>query len=174
MKNIKIYLSALALGFFILSCNNSKETPMQTESHQHEDHAHGSEHHDHESEEHSGHDSEHSDHASSEEISLNNGEKWAVNAEMKPFVNESEKMVNDFLSHHQKDYQKLAQEITAKNDQLIKSCTMNGKSHEELHKWLAPHLKLVEQLSKEKDPVQAENIVHELENSYKTYHHYFQ
>ena len=64
-------------------------------------------------------------------------------------------------------------EIIIKNDELINSCTMDGKSHDELHKWLAPHLELVEKLGAS-DDAEAKELVSKLADSYKTYHEYFQ
>ena len=51
---------------------------------------------------------------------------------------------------------------------------MEGKSHEELHRWLHPHLELVKELSGVEDEAQGENIVRRLDASYKLYSEYFQ
>jgi hypothetical protein len=51
---------------------------------------------------------------------------------------------------------------------------MDGKSHEELHKWLAPQLELVEELRKENNAEKEKELVHKLVDSYKIYHQYFQ
>ncbi|MBK8041708.1 MAG: hypothetical protein IPK21_03040 [Haliscomenobacter sp.] len=108
------------------------------------------------------------------ELSLNNGQKWVVNAEMKPHLEQSERILNDYLTQKGADYEKLAADLKVQNDQLIKSCTMKGKSHDVLHQWLHPHMALIENLSEEKDPKQAASIVEELEQSFKTYQNYFQ
>ncbi len=110
----------------------------------------------------------------SEIIELNNGKKWAVNKEMKPFIAKGEALVNDYLKKNLSDYHILAKEIKEQNDILIESCTMDGKSHEELHKWLHPHLELVENLEKETDANKAKDIILKLEKSYKEYSRYFQ
>lgn len=106
-------------------------------------------------------------------IELDNGTKWLVNAEMKPFVISGEKLVNDFITKQGTTYMELAKNLTEQNDGLVKSCTMKGKSHDELHKWLHPHLELVEELSKTKDGTQAKAIVEKLKISYHTYTEYF-
>lgn len=108
------------------------------------------------------------------ELSLNNGQKWVVNAEMKPHLEQSERILNDYLTQKGADYEKLAADLKVQNDQLIKSCTMKGKSHDVLHQWLHPHMALIENLSEEKDPKQAASIVGELKQSFKTYQNYFQ
>lgn len=106
-------------------------------------------------------------------VQLNHGEKWAVNNEMKPFVLEGENLVNTYMQTKQTDYKQLANQLKAQNSMLVKSCTMTGKSHEELHKWLHPHLELVKKLEKENEDQKAEEIVVELQQSYQTYHQYF-
>ena len=111
---------------------------------------------------------------SSEAIELNNGEKWVVNDEMKPFVGKGEELVNTYIQNRQSDYKTLAGQLKDQNSQLIKSCTMDGKSHEELHKWLHPHLKLVEKLEKLNEATEADELVNQLEKSYENYHNYFQ
>jgi len=50
---------------------------------------------------------------------------------------------------------------------------MKGKSHDELHKWLYPHLELVKELDNETDTVKAKEIVVKLQNSYQQYQIYF-
>ncbi|MOA59843.1 hypothetical protein D3C78_1845640 [compost metagenome] len=51
---------------------------------------------------------------------------------------------------------------------------MSGKSHDELHKWLHPHLELVTKLEKAENEKDSNAIISQLLESYKTYHEYFQ
>ena len=108
------------------------------------------------------------------DIELNNGEKWEVNDEMKPHIEKGNAILDEFISQNSEYYQKLAENLTTQNNQLIKSCTMKGESHDELHKWLHPHMKLVEELSSAKDFNNAKKIISKLESSFNTYHNYFQ
>lgn len=107
-------------------------------------------------------------------IELNDGQKWQVNEEMKPFVNHGRRIVQEFIRKKHNNYKDLAAQLEQENSQLIKSCTMEGKSHEELHRWLHPHLELVKELSGVEDEAQGENIVRRLDASYKLYSEYFQ
>ena len=116
---------------------------------------------------------EHVQDTSSETIALNNGEKWKVNEEMKPFIVKSEAVLEAYVKNNGTDYKKLAQDIKDQNSLLIKSCTMEGPSHDELHKWLHPHLELVERLGEIDNPEKAKVMVAELEASYQMYHEYF-
>ncbi|WP_187263584.1 hypothetical protein [Pontibacter beigongshangensis] len=117
---------------------------------------------------------EHHSHENSDQaLELNNGEKWLVNDEMKPFVHKSEQILQDYSAAKATDHVVLAEQLKNENNALIKSCTMTGKSHEELHKWLHPHMELIEALSKEADKEQASMLVSDLKTSFNTYHAYF-
>jgi len=104
-------------------------------------------------------------------IELNNGQKWKVNTEMTPYILEAEQVLMQFNSN---DYKKLAEQLEAKNKGLIKSCTMDGKSHDELHKWLHPHIQLIKALDDPESKEEADKVVDELKSSFQTYHKYFQ
>jgi hypothetical protein len=107
-------------------------------------------------------------------IELNNGARWLVNAEMKPFITESESILNTYISNGSADFKTLAKELADKNSGLIKSCTMDGKSHEELHKWLHPHMALIESLQEAENADTANKIISELKNSFEIYNQHFQ
>jgi len=119
----------------------------------------------------------HSDHSSDHkttDINLNNGAKWKVNEEMKPHIEEAKRILNTYLSQNQSDHQSLAESLKMHNNALIKSCTMTGESHDELHKWLHPHMKLIEQLENTDDSEEAEKIIEQIQESFDTYKNYFE
>lgn len=139
--------------FLFWSCNNSSSKTTTDQ----QDEIHETHHHD----------------ESSQVIELNNGEKWVVNSEMKPFVSKGAELVNVYVQENKADFKELTTQLKEQNNQLIKSCTMKGKSHDELHKWLYPHLELVKELDNETDTVKAKEIVVKLQNSYQQYQIYF-
>lgn len=148
----KIIIIGLS-GLLLWSCNNDAKTEKaetQTEAH-----------------------SAHNDDQNSAVPELNNGEKWVVNDEMKPFVLNGSELVNAYIQEGRTDFKSLAAQLKDQNDQLIKSCTMKGKSHDELHKWLNPHLQMVKQLDEQSDAAKTNEIVLQLQNSYQQYHQYF-
>lgn len=104
-------------------------------------------------------------------IELNDGQKWKVNEEMSPYILEGEKILKDYTGQ---DYEALADELESQNKKLIKSCTMDGKAHDQLHKWLHPHIQLIESLEDAETVTQANTIIEQLKESFKTYHTYFQ
>lgn len=143
----KKYLIWILPAAFMFACNNQA-------SHQHgeTEHVHAKE---------------------ATEISLNSGEKWLVNAEMKPFVLESETAVQRYEAG-EFEYHQLAAMLEENNNSLISSCTMEGVSHEELHKWLHPHLEMTKELKEAKSQEEADAAVEQLRVSFETYHEYFQ
>ncbi|MGB3116676.1 MAG: hypothetical protein WBB11_10650 [Ferruginibacter sp.] len=144
----------LAISSFVLwSCNNSSEKAKSNQETKQEEHQHDE---------------------TSEAVELNIGKKWIVNDEMKPFVAKGEGLVTTYLQSSHTNYNELAQQLKEQNNQLIKSCTMKGKSHDELHKWLHPHLELVEALGKSTNENEAKGIVLKLQKSNEAYHQYFE
>ncbi len=107
-------------------------------------------------------------------IELNGGQKWIVNEEMKPYINKAKSLTNDYLQNKSTDYVTLAQQLKKQNDQLIKSCTMDGKAHDELHKWLHPHMILVSHLEKAETAAKADAIVLSIKDSFETFERYFE
>jgi glycine cleavage system protein P-like pyridoxal-binding family len=105
-------------------------------------------------------------------LQLNKGEKWSVNQEMMPHIQASEELLK---AHTPKaNHQVLAASLKEKNDALIGSCTMKGQSHDQLHKWLIPHLQLVKELNQAETTEKAQEIIKQLSQSFKTFNTYFQ
>lgn len=140
-------------GVLLVSCNsNSEKSTAKQETALHEEHA---------------------DDKNSLDIELNNGEKWLANEEMKPFVFKGADLVTTYLQNDQTDHTTLAKQVSEQNNQLIKSCTMKGKSHDELHKWLNSHVMMTKSLEAEEDSAKAKETVLQLRNSYDVYGQYF-
>lgn len=116
------------------------------------------------------------DHHSSHEhdnLQLNKGKKWKVNAAMKPLITESEILIKDYHSNSYTDFSTLAKQLSNNNNELISRCTMKGQAHDELHKWLMPHIKLVQRLEQTKSTKKANLIIQELRVSFATFNTYF-
>ena len=159
----KILLSALLGLAVVISCEKKQEEKVEqatTEQSATDEHAN------HEAEEKS------DDHAEGVKLELNNGAKWPVNNEMKPFITETESQLNAYKPETG-DYKMLATNLSTSNDNLVKSCTMTGVPHDNLHAWLAPHMKEIEKLKNAEDREHANKIVGELKESMDEYHQYF-
>jgi len=153
MKQITILITVLNL--FLFGCGNtSNENPKeQTETAIHEEHHHNEE---------------------SEAIELNNGEKWKVDANMITHIRNMENDINSFANVEQKDFKSLAEKLQSNIDLLTSNCTMKGKAHDELHKWLLPYIDLVKELSEAKDETEASKQFENIQTSFTTFNQYFQ
>jgi hypothetical protein len=104
-------------------------------------------------------------------LELNQGQKWQVNPEMKPAIAAAEELL---MRANDTNTTALAAGLESYNKQLIASCTMQGKSHDELHKWLHPHMELVQTLLQAKDAEEAQVAIRQLKTSFQTYHMFFE
>ncbi len=149
---IKI-ITTLALSLALFSCNNAekKKTVSETETQ-----LEGEHHHD-----------------ESTEIELNNGQKWKVVDEMMEHIRNMEKDVVSFNGSSLNDYQTLSLKLEKNIELLTSNCTMTGKAHDELHKWLLPYIDLVDELSNTKNKKESAEKYTELKESFKTFNLYF-
>lgn len=146
-------ISVALLSLVLFSCNNtSKETPIAKEESTQE-----SEHH----------------HDESVAIELNNGEKWSVDKDMMVHIRNMEKDVVAFGKNTEKDYVALSKKLLANIDLLTSNCTMTGKAHDELHKWLLPYIDLVGELETAENDTEAAEIFEKVEQSFHTFNEYF-
>ena len=153
MKTLIFFISAISLFLFGCSNTSKEKSKEQTETVTHEEHQHDEE---------------------SEVIELNNGEKWKVDANMITHIRNMEVDVNSFAKVEQKDYKSLSEKLQSNIDLLTSNCTMKGKAHDELHKWLLPYIDLVKELSEAKDEIEASKQFKNIQTSFTTFNLYFQ
>ena len=110
-------------------------------------------------------------------IELNNGAKWKVVPEMMQHIKNMESDVNRFneTQHSDlKDFTQLGKSLQKNIDLLTSNCTMEGKAHDELHKWLLPYIDMVDKLNKSKTKDEASHTFEEIVASFKTLNIYFE
>jgi len=73
-----------------------------------------------------------------------------------------------------KDFTQLGASLQKNIDLLTSNCTMEGKAHDELHKWLLPYIDMVDKLNKSKNNDEALNTLEEIKVSYKSFNIYFE
>lgn len=153
MKKITILIPVI--GLFLFSCGNTsnEKSKEQTETVTQEELHHNAE---------------------IQTIELNNGEKWKVDANMLTHIRNMENDVISFAKVEQKDYKSLTEKLQSNIDLLTSNCTMKGKAHDELHKWLLPYIDLVKELSEAKDETEAEKQFQNIQTSFTTFNQYFQ
>ena len=153
MKRITILISVISL--FLFSCGNTpnEKSKQQTETVTHEEHQHSNK---------------------MQTIELYNGEKWTVEANMLVHIRNMENDVISFTNQKQKDYKSLGQKLESNIELLTANCTMKGKAHDELHKWLLPYIGIVKLLSEAKDETEASKQFQNIQASFSTFNQYFQ
>lgn len=80
-------------------------------------------------------------------IELVNNEKWKVNEEMMIHIKNMESDVKSVSTENADSLDWLGQKLDEHIGLLTSNCTMTGKAHDELHKWLLPFIDLVEELN---------------------------
>jgi hypothetical protein len=155
-------LTLLILVVLMYGCNNSlkeinSETPLTKQSEVSVENTHP--------------------HSKNDSIELNNGAKWKVVPEMMKHIRnmESEIVVFSEGKHTElKDLIQLGVSLQKNIDLLTSNCTMEGKAHDELHKWLLPYIDMVDKLNKSKNSNEALSTFEEIKASYKTFNLYFE
>jgi hypothetical protein len=106
-------------------------------------------------------------------IELNNGEKWKVDEAMLLHIRSMESDVFSFSKLKEKEYKTLAISLQSKINLLTSNCTMKGKAHDELHKWLLPYIDLVKEFSESKDETTLNEQFQKIQTSFTTFNQYF-
>ncbi|MDQ3142828.1 MAG: hypothetical protein M3Q56_11345 [Bacteroidota bacterium] len=114
------------------------------------------------------------EHNENETIELNNGKKWKVDENMITHIRNMENDVSNFKGTTLTEYKILSENLQKNVDLLTSNCTMKGKAHDELHKWLLPYIDLVKELSEAKDETKAAKQFEYIQTSFLTFNQYFQ
>lgn len=140
---------------FLFSCNQKEEKKNEMESQVIENHPH----------------------TEGDSIELNNGAKWKVVPDMMKYIRNMESDINRFgeTKHTElKAFTQIGESLQKNIDLLTSNCTMEGKAHDELHKWLLPYIDMVDKLNKSKNSDEALHNFEEINSSYKTFNLYFE
>lgn len=99
-------------------------------------------------------------------IPLNKGEKWKVDQSTATHVGKMQEIAGEFTESKIKDPQKLQSQLKEQISFLVKSCRMKGESHDALHHWLHPYMKLVDDLenAESADSPQVTAVLNHLES----------
>ncbi len=114
------------------------------------------------------------EHSTEEAIELDSGEKWVVVDEMMGHIQNMVTDLEQFENQQENDFSVLAAKLEGNIDLLTSSCTMTGKAHDELHKWLLPYIELVDELSSAENDTEANKTYKEIQASIETFNTYFE
>ena len=163
----KTILTAAILSAFLISCNDNKPKNETTEMVEATEAVH----------EHHGEELAAETHELNNswinEINLDNSKKWDANIETTEGV---EKMLKLFKSSDPKtveDYHALASKLNEEKNVLVKKCTMEGPSHDNLHVFLHPLIEKIEALGKVSTVEEGWKVSESVKENLKLYYNYF-
>ncbi len=103
-------------------------------------------------------------------IELNNGEKWEADENTLSVVARMETQVSEFERTGRTAPKVLADSLSQQMNLLVSGCTMKGKGHDELHKWIMPLTDQIKQLSAATTADETSQRVNQLKESFETFH----
>jgi len=113
-------------------------------------------------------------HSKSDSLSLNAGEKWKVDSNMKVFMDQMIGDVDESASQSDIDYAALKGKLEVGTDGLISNCTMTGQAHEELHKWLIPFMETINRFDTDLSGEQKSDWLSEIRTSLAQFQQFFE
>jgi hypothetical protein len=106
-------------------------------------------------------------------LELDAGQRWVVDAAMMAHLGAMESDLRDFRGERRQDYQELAGRLQKRLGSLVAGCTMEGKAHDELHKWLVPFMAEVQAFADTEDLKSLQARHRALKDSFETFRAYF-
>lgn len=143
MKSI-IYIVAISLGVLFTGCSNNEKSDDSSDSVK-----------------------------NSYNIELVNNEKWEVNKEMMVHIKNMEKDIETPSNQSHPNYEELGAKLDEHIGLLTSNCTMTGKAHDELHKWLLPFIDLVKELKTADSKVKQKQSFEAIQESMNEFNTYF-
>lgn len=162
MKHVIFTLSLLAL----VSCKDSKNQDTKTETIEHSDDTQN----------------DHQNHETSSvyanawinEIQNDNGAKWQADTPTNEGVQQLQNTINTQSASTLEDYHQLAKQLNDQKNFVVKNCTMEGPSHDNLHIWLHPLIEKIDVLLKIDNVEDAARLTQSIEENINAYYSYFQ
>jgi hypothetical protein len=136
---MKYLVVVMMAGLFFTACTKHSDRKQDDNIHQHDD---------------------------ATPVKLNNGERWEANKETTEGINNMISLITTFQDQQSEDYAMLKGNLQVEFQTIFQKCTMKGEAHDQLHNFLIP-------VKKELDELSAENL-NELNGYLKTYSNFFQ
>lgn len=108
------------------------------------------------------------------DIKLDNGSKWDANLETTEGVNKMLASVKASDSKTVEDYHTLASKLNDDKNVVVKKCTMEGPSHDNLHVFLHPLIEKIEALGKVATVEEGSQVTASIKENLEGYYNYFQ
>ena len=107
------------------------------------------------------------------QIQLDNGSKWKANTETTTGIQAMASRIDEDESNSIKHYKKLASDLNDLKNTIIKECTMEGKSHDNLHIFLIPLVDKIAALGEVNSVHEGAEITREIREHLEVYYNYF-
>ena len=107
-------------------------------------------------------------------IELDGNNKWKIVDNMMIHIDKMDQDVTNFKGSSYDEYQDLAALLLDNIHSLTSNCTMTGKAHDELHKWLLPFIDTVDKFAYSKNKEDAAKQFEEVKKSMSVFHQYFE
>lgn len=164
----KVIFTVAIFSALMISCKDNQstntETSLETEVHHdtevmHEDHDH---------------DATALNNDWVREIQLNNGSKWEANMETTKGVENMSNIIKASDLKTVEDYHALANKLNDEKNYVVKECTMEGASHDNLHVFLHPLIEKIDALGKVDTVEQGAEITSNIKENLGAYYDYFE
>ncbi len=109
-----------------------------------------------------------------DEIKLDNGYKWQANPETTEGVDKMLSLVKSSDPKTVEDYHSLASKLNEDKNFVVKKCTMEGPSHDNLHIFLHPLIEKIEALNKVSTKDEGAQVTKSIKENLDGYYNYFQ
>lgn len=107
------------------------------------------------------------------EVQLDNGSKWKANIETTEGIQAMSTRIAEDESNSIKHYKKLASDLNDLKNTIIKECTMEGESHDNLHEFLVPLVDKIAALGEVNSVHEGAEITKEIREYLEGYYNYF-
>lgn len=107
------------------------------------------------------------------EIKLDNGNKWEANVETTQGVAKMEELIKSSNPKTVEDYHQLASALNEVKNYVVKECTMEGPSHDNLHVFLHPLIEKIDALGEVSSVEKGEEITGQIQENLDSYYNYF-
>ncbi|MDG1040953.1 MAG: hypothetical protein P8H13_08720 [Polaribacter sp.] len=108
-----------------------------------------------------------------QEMKLDNNTKWKANFETTKGVRDLQNLIKTTSTVSLDQYIALAKKLNERKNILVKECTMEGPSHDNLHIFLYPLITKINMLLEAQSNKEASEIVKSISENLKAYNSYF-
>lgn len=158
----KTILTAAIISALLFGCNENKTKHDNSETvHTEQD-------------DHANHKMEGLDNSWREEIQLDGSKKWEANIETTESVDKMKSIIGRTKTETVEDYHALAKELNEVKNYLVKSCTMEGPSHDNLHIFLHPLIEKIGALGKVTTVAEGSEVLTSIKENLDGYYQYFE